>query len=1689
MKRLVPIFALLVASSTLVAQKPAAIELGFKAERVYDFANIDNVNVLNGNNVITIPIGMRYPLTASFSYGLTLVYNSKVWDHRNMQLWNEPGVDYWWAKPNLRSNAGVGWRISLGRLLPPSGSTTTYSSEQRTNWVYEGPSGDEHAFSSMPFSSATTEDPAATFQFTREDPHLRMRRLTSPADTSRVVEFPDGQKHTFTFQNNSWRITRMEDQFGNYVNIVYSYDGQNRVTQWTISDSLARQHRVYFSFSAEMADSVDKGMNVSRVELQGVADENGMPQDYVYTFTRQSQQFPYSCLHDYYDPPFAGAPTFGSTTTLPVLTQLGLPDGTTYTFQYNSTGENCSSGLLSQLILPTRGVISYTYQLYTVNDGACVPTGPSNSSPGVHTRTVDGNVTTYMLTRGPDVAPSYSGPSPANCGVVADGQIPPNPSRRWQRTSILSPPDLDGKRIRSDHYFNVWTAAGFDYDGQFNAGNGTYFLFGEPLTAGWPGQTRAKLKPPEIESADDIDAVDEGSLASNTNRNLSSQLFGDCDAEGNCTTLLRSTYIRRSLPGQRTAYVTTSQRTVHHDDSGCGGTPCYVQNNIDVASWDRVGHFRTGTRTSNFPGVISESTTNSYVNWTDTNARTSTMPWVLERYTEKSRTLNGQTLRSTYCFDSYGRLNRSRAIAGVSEGATDVLTQFGWDGANVIAEWSFGGDDGGIGTGTDVCSTSWASVGYENRYTWANGVLATAKFGSPIDFNSLDYTSDSTGTITASRGSDGLATTYHYDPWGRLQSMTPPAETPTSYTYTNATATTTARVTATRDPSVLSSIDDVTLRYDYDALGRVRRIERTLPGANCVEQEITFDGRSRKSTETIWKACGTTTSKKTSYRYDAFDRLTRITAPDNTESNVAYTGERLVRRTNDVGGFPAITDEEYDAFGRLVRVTEDATSARSLTTIYSYDVGDRLTSATILAPEGTQTRSFEYDGRGFLKSETHPELGILGDGTTQYQYDSRGHVTRKTIGPFSLTYRYDAAERITQIEETGGRVLEQYVYDGYPSLVPTSTSGKLTAAARYHYDSDLNPSGSTAVIHTYHYHADNGRLGLRYTTIGSVTGIPGVSFTSTQTYTPLGQIESIGYPCRTESCSGDERNRTIFNEYKYGSLSGVPGWASSIVYQPDGTIDTVKHGSGSTAILESWTPDPNGMGRPASIQATNNAGTLTLWSTGTYTYDGSGNITNIGATRYSYDAFQRLTGWTTSSVGSTTTTFIGYDSFGNQLYSQTEGCVSGSNGPICFSPGFLPRPIRGTTNRYADAVYDSAGNLTSDEFRTFTYDRLDKITRAVVQNRDFRYLYAPGGERVAAIEFTPSGVVGTFTLRGFDNQLLSVFRTDAGGTPRWSEDIIWRGSAMLAQDTAATGPRHYTLDHLGSPRLITTGTTGLTVGTQSFNPFGDGGTREGGALQFTAHERDAALFGGGLTTLPDYMHARYYDQGTGRFLGVDPVLDIEKAVREPQMWNRYSYVTNNPLKYVDADGRERLISNSALPNVANARANWAATVHALREATHWNHIRDALSGWSNATGAERLMAAGVVVISAADIASWFFGGAEEKAGAKIVGEGAEAIGFKSFGAFKRMFGAAGEGMQWHHIVEQTGPNAARFGPEALHNSVNLVKLDAATHTKVSAYYSSKQSFTGGLTVREWLSKKSFKEQYEFGQQVLARVTK
>jgi hypothetical protein len=86
-----------------------------------------------------------------------------------------------------------------------------------------------------------------------------------------------------------------------------------------------------------------------------------------------------------------------------------------------------------------------------------------------------------------------------------------------------------------------------------------------------------------------------------------------------------------------------------------------------------------------------------------------------------------------------------------------------------------------------------------------------------------------------------------------------------------------------------------------------------------------------------------------------------------------------------------------------------------------------------------QTRSFSYDRAGLLQSETHPERGAAGNGSTTYpSYDSSGHLLRRIAGANDLTFAYDPAERLFQVQETTGaqRILKSF---NYASANPTFT--------------------------------------------------------------------------------------------------------------------------------------------------------------------------------------------------------------------------------------------------------------------------------------------------------------------------------------------------------------------------------------------------------------------------------------------------------------------------------------------------------------------------------------------------------------------------------------------------------------------------------------------------------------------------
>jgi RHS repeat-associated protein len=71
----------------------------------------------------------------------------------------------------------------------------------------------------------------------------------------------------------------------------------------------------------------------------------------------------------------------------------------------------------------------------------------------------------------------------------------------------------------------------------------------------------------------------------------------------------------------------------------------------------------------------------------------------------------------------------------------------------------------------------------------------------------------------------------------------------------------------------------------------------------------------------------------------------------------------------------------------------------------------------------------------------------------------------------------------------------------------------------------------------------------------------------------------------------------------------------------------------------------------------------------------------------------------------------------------------------------------------------------------------------------------------------------------------------------------------------------------------------------------------------TLKERD-------IETGLDYFGARYYASTQGRFSSPDRLLSSGKE-EEPQSWNRYSYVLNNPLALIDPSGLYEFDASSA----------------------------------------------------------------------------------------------------------------------------------------------------------------------------------
>jgi RHS repeat-associated protein len=119
---------------------------------------------------------------------------------------------------------------------------------------------------------------------------------------------------------------------------------------------------------------------------------------------------------------------------------------------------------------------------------------------------------------------------------------------------------------------------------------------------------------------------------------------------------------------------------------------------------------------------------------------------------------------------------------------------------------------------------------------------------------------------------------------------------------------------------------------------------------------------------------------------------------------------------------------------------------------------------------------------------------------------------------------------------------------------------------------------------------------------------------------------------------------------------------------------------------------------------------------------------------------------------------------------------------------------------------------------------------------------------------------------------------------------------------------YLTTDHLGSPRILTD-QLGQVTSRRDFHPYGEetftaertaalGYEPDALRQKFTSYERDSE-------TDLDYAKARMFSYSHGRFTSPDDFRNDSKTTN-PESWNLYVYVGNNPLTYADPTGKEKL---------------------------------------------------------------------------------------------------------------------------------------------------------------------------------------
>jgi RHS repeat-associated protein len=357
----------------------------------------------------------------------------------------------------------------------------------------------------------------------------------------------------------------------------------------------------------------------------------------------------------------------------------------------------------------------------------------------------------------------------------------------------------------------------------------------------------------------------------------------------------------------------------------------------------------------------------------------------------------------------------------------------------------------------------------------------------------------------------------------------------------------------------------------------------------------------------------------------------------------------------------------------------------------------------------------------------------------------------------------------------------------------------------------------------------------------------------------------------------------------------------------------------------------------------------------------------MGDWLFSYDAVDRLTAASASLNApagfKVQTAAWSYDSYGNRTAQSFANGVSS----VTVSYNSANNRINTVSGIVPSYVYDASGNTLFDGRNEYWYDAEGQLCAVASANAYgvpvapiTGYLYDAVGARIGKVALAappasstslcapPS--VAALNAPGVAASGVTVtarYLVDLGGDQvtelnmqngtttvplGWAHSNIFSAARLTA--TYDTKGLHYELaDPLGTKRIQANISGQLEMSWASL-PFGDALTpytptnplptsNDATEHHFTGKERDTESGN-------DYFFARYYNSAIGRFTTPDWSAKVEPVpyaqMGNPQSFNLYTYVQNNPITLVDIDGHKALdcSGNNAAGVGCQYKAGWDA---------------------------------------------------------------------------------------------------------------------------------------------------------------------